>query len=107
MNSYRLANNMFTEFLMVDRELGKKVHDLYKVGCINLADYFLKNKYASRTSLMRDMLLLTQYKGNLPPNSPPMVQIVAGGAGPVFQGEQVQPPPPMQAAPAAQAVPQA
>lgn len=86
MNSYRLANNMFTEFMMVDREMGKKVHDLYKTGCVNLADYFLKNKYASRTSLMRDVLLLTQYKGNLPPEgTPPQVQIVVGG------GEYVQP----------------
>jgi DNA polymerase III gamma/tau subunit len=67
MNSFRLANKMFAEFLLVDRDMGSKVWDRYKEGTIRLADYFLSNRYASRASLMRDVLLLTQLPGNMPP----------------------------------------
>ena len=83
MNSYRLANGMYTEFVMVDRDKGKQVHDRYGLGCIALAEYFLLNRYASRVTLMRDVLLLTQYKGNIPPpdGARPPVYIVAGGEG--------------------------
>jgi len=67
MNSYRLANKMHTEFMLADREMGQKVWDRYREGTIRLADYFLNNRYASRASLMRDALLLTQLPGNMPP----------------------------------------
>jgi DNA polymerase III subunit gamma/tau len=84
MNSYRLANGMYTEFLLVDRELGKKVFDRYKLGTVRLADYFLQNRYASRVTLMRDVLLLTQLQGNLPPEGPPqsLYLVTGGGVGP-------------------------
>ncbi len=84
MNSYRLANGMYTEFVLVDRELGKRVYGLYGLGTVRLADYFLQNRYASRTTLMRDVLLLSQLEGNLPPmGATPTVQIVMGGGAPV------------------------
>ncbi|MDA4133581.1 MAG: hypothetical protein OK454_10745, partial [Thaumarchaeota archaeon] len=76
MNSYRLGTGMYTEFVLVDRALGKQVFDRYRLGTVRLADYFLQNRYASRVTLMRDVLLLTQLEGNLPPEgSFPRVQI--------------------------------
>lgn len=85
MNSYRLANGMYTEFVNVDRELGKKVFERYGLGAVRLADYFLQNRYASRVTLMRDVLLLTQLPGNLPVEGriQPVTLVVGGGSGPV------------------------
>ncbi len=91
MNSFRLANGMYTEFVLVDRELGKKVYEMYRLGTVRLADYFLQNRYASRVTLMRDVLLLTQLAGNLPPEGPlPTVHlqvIQGGGCAPAVQAE--------------------
>ena len=82
MNSYRLANKMHTEFMLADREMGQKVWDRYREGTIRLADYFLTNRYASRASLMRDALLLTQLPGNIPPvGALPTLYIMPPGTG--------------------------
>lgn len=101
MNSFRLANNMYTDFVLVNRDLGKQVYDLYKEGTIRLSDYFLRNKYSSRVTLMRDVLLLTQLEGNLPPKGPPQpLQIILGGGVPDARAlvshtaSSVAPPPP-------------
>lgn len=84
MNSYRLANNMYTEFLLVDRELGKRVYGRYGLGAIKLAEYFLNNRYASRVTLMRDVLLLTNLPNNLPHEGAQQpVTIMVGGPVPV------------------------
>jgi DNA polymerase III subunit gamma/tau len=82
MNSYRLANGMFADFAYVDRGLGKQVYDLYGPNVVQLASYFLQNRFATRVSLLRDVLLLNQLPGNLPPKGalPPVVfaqQVVA------------------------------
>jgi DNA polymerase III subunit gamma/tau len=106
MNSFRLVNGMYADFVLVDRELGKKVYDLYnKEGTIRLADYFLTHG-ASRVSLMRDILLLTQLPGNLPPKGPPQTLILNfGGAEPIQVPQGVVPSPaaavPAQATPVA------
>lgn len=81
MNSYRLAKGMYAEFVFVDRDLGKRVFDRYGLGCLRLAEFFLQNRYASRVSLMRDAMLLTQLPGNLPPEGAlPTLYLVAPGA---------------------------
>jgi DNA polymerase III subunit gamma/tau len=87
MNSYRLANSMYTEFVAVDRELGKRVYERYGLGTVRLASYFLENRYASRVTLMRDVLLLTQLEGNLPPAAglQPVTIMVGGVTSPNVQ----------------------
>lgn len=104
MNAYRLANKMHTEYMLVERGLAQKVYERYGTGTIHLADYFLKNKYGSRASLLRDVLMLSQFSGNLPPTGPQPTVILGGG--PVVQAPQVPvatapvPPEPVQTAPA-------
>ena len=58
MNSFRLANGMFADFVYVDRNLGKKVFDKYGAATVQLADYFLTMRTVSRVTLIRDALLL-------------------------------------------------
>jgi len=66
MNSYRLANNMFADFVSADRELGKRVYGEYGPYVIHLADHFLKAKHVSEVSLVRDILVLSQWDGKTP-----------------------------------------
>lgn len=63
MNSYRLANGMFADFVTADRELGKKVYEKHGPFVIHLADHFLKSRNVSETSLARDILVLSQWDG--------------------------------------------
>jgi DNA polymerase III subunit gamma/tau len=95
MNSFRLINGMYTEFVLVDRALGKQVFDRYGSNTVRLADYFLQNRYASRVTLMRDVLLLTQLPGNLPLEGPPQSVFlhVGGGVGATVQSSFAQTPP--------------
>lgn len=108
MNSFRLANGMYTEFVLVDRELGKKVYERYGKGTVRLASYFLQNRYASRVSLMRDVLLLTQTKDNLPEPQTQSLYLVVGGPAPEVQASAPAPAPTaLQSAPPTQAAPPA
>ena len=66
MNSYRLSNGMFAEFTNADRVRGQQVYELYKGYTVTLADFFLKNRHATRVTLMRDILTSL----NLPKDSP-------------------------------------
>ena len=66
MNSYRLSNGMFADFAYADRDLGRKVYAKYGAGTIVWAEYFLRSRYVSRISLLRDVLVLTQVPGNMP-----------------------------------------
>ena len=56
MNSFRLANGMFTEYVYVDRALGQRVWDQYGAGCLRLAEHFLRSRHATKTSLVCDLL---------------------------------------------------
>ncbi len=57
MNSYRLAHKMYVNFVFVDRDLAKKVHDLYgDQGTVDLARYFLGARHPSKTNLVCDVL---------------------------------------------------
>ncbi len=87
MNSYRLANGMYTEFSYVDRSKAKEVYDRYQEGTVVLADYFLQNRYPTRAGLFRDILSLSRQPNQLPPDSDQRLLVVLqlGAAGPVLQ----------------------
>jgi hypothetical protein len=75
MNSYRLANGMFADFVYVDRSLGVKVYEKYGPHVVRFAEWFLRSRYVSRVSLLRDVLALHQSQGHLPPegSTPPIL----------------------------------
>lgn len=85
MNSYRLANRMFADFVYVDRELGHKVWSAYGAHVIRFADWFLRTRYTSSISLVRDIVVLSQTPNHTPPRGapPPVVFQVGGTAAPV------------------------
>jgi len=75
MNSYRVANGMFTDSVSVDRELAKRIYDKYSTAVIRFAEWFLRSRYVTRISLVRDVLVFAQTTGNLPleTTQPPVV----------------------------------
>jgi len=56
MNSFRLAHGMFADFVYVDKTLAQKVYAAYGVQTVKLAEYFLRSRYASKVSLICDVL---------------------------------------------------
>lgn len=52
MNSFRLANNMHTDFSVLDRDRSKRVYDLYGAAVTSLADFFLQDYKPSRIGLV-------------------------------------------------------
>ena len=91
MNSYRLANGMYAEFAYVDRKLGDQVYARYKMDCIHLAEYFLKERVASRVSLMRDVLILAHTPGNVPSTAVRMPVVVHAAPPPAPSTPPTQP----------------
>lgn len=75
MNSFRMANGMFAEFVYVDRALGQKVYDLHNTNVLRLAEYFLARRHTTKINLFCDVLNLVggvpQVRHEAPP-SPPM-----------------------------------
>jgi DNA polymerase III subunit gamma/tau len=63
MNSFRLANGMYTDFVYVDRALGQAVYDRFGKHALKLAEYFLRTKYPTRTGVICDLLTLSQNGG--------------------------------------------
>jgi len=55
MNSYRLANGLFAEFIYVDRELAGQVHAMYGDGIVQLAQFFLQSP-KSKIGLVCDVV---------------------------------------------------
>jgi len=99
MNSYRLANNMHADFVYVDREKAQKVWEKFGHGCLERADYFLNVRYATRVALACSVVRLA---GGIPStpvfSSPvPVAPIPQVAAAPRAH---VDPPAPVQAAPA-------
>ena len=81
MNSYRLANGMFADFVYVDRELGHRVWNTYGVHAIRFADWFLRTRYTSSIALVRDIVVLSQTPEHIPPKGvQPPVMFALGGA---------------------------
>ena len=70
MNTYRVMNGMHADFSFVDRGLAEQVYNKYQANTIKFADYFLRSKYASKLSLTRDLVVLSQAPGNLPTDNP-------------------------------------
>ena len=85
MNSYRLSNGMYTDFVFVDKQLAQQVHASYgDQGTLGLAKYFLGSRRPSKTSLICDILdcasgvpspqeapkVVVQIKAPTPPTSP-------------------------------------
>lgn len=103
MNSYRLANKMFAEFMYVDTALAMQVWERYGMHVLRLAEHFLRVRHSTKAALLSDILILSQQPGNLPATSaqPPVVFMV-GGASPVASSA----PMTTQTAPAAQVGPQ-
>jgi DNA polymerase-3 subunit gamma/tau len=56
MNAYRLANGMFAEFSLVDRELCKQVYDMYGDATLRFAEHFLRSYKVSKVGLFNDIL---------------------------------------------------
>jgi len=93
MNSYRMANNMFADFVYVDRALGQKVYEAFGVSTLKLSEYFLQRRNTTRVNLFCDILNLA---GGIPapsavgvPMAPP-IQVVT--AAPVQATAPVQAP---------------
>jgi hypothetical protein len=123
MNSYRLANNMHTEFVYVDREKAAKVWERLGPKCLDLADYFLGIRFANPIALSCAVVRLgngvpaTPVAGPgpvplivAPPAPPPPVPpapVVAapGAAVEPAASPTPQPPPPVVAAPVMAAAP--
>ena len=57
MNSYRLAHNMYSSFVTVDRALAKKLYEKFGDGVVRLAETFSKLKYSTRISLACSVLM--------------------------------------------------
>lgn len=96
MNSYRLANGMFAEFVYVDRKLGQQLWERFGIGCVRVAEFFLRTRYASKVSLICDVLNLAR---GVPegPQPPVIIQVaahaVAPGAVPVAVSAPTEPSP--------------
>lgn len=58
MNSFRIAHGMHADFVYVDKTLGQQLWDQYGTGCIRLAEYFLRAKYATKVGLICDIVNL-------------------------------------------------
>ncbi len=91
MNSYRLANNMFAEFVYVDRAMGQKVFEMYGMSTLRLSEYFLSRRQTTRINLFCDILALV---GGIPtgPSAPVTVvapvQVIAAPSVPTETQEQ-------------------
>lgn len=80
MNSYRLANGMFADFVYVDRELGHKVWSAYGAHVVRFADWFLRTRYPTSIGLIRDIVVLSESPNYTPPKgAPPPVVFATGG----------------------------
>ncbi len=66
MNSYRLANGMYTDFVYVDRKLGQAIYERYGMHVLRLSEYFLRGRYVTKASILSDILVLSGTQGNLP-----------------------------------------
>ena len=74
MNAYRLAHNMYSSFVTVDRALSKKLYEKYGDSVVRLADTFSKLKYSTKISLVCAVLLASPCAGvPLPVVSLPVV----------------------------------
>ena len=56
MNAYRLAHNMFSNFVTVDRELARQLYAKFGDGVIRLAEHFAKLRYSTKISLACDIV---------------------------------------------------
>ena len=80
MNSFRLAHGMFADFVYVDKALAQKVYAVYGDASVKMAAYFLQSRYASKVSLICDVLAC---QGGLPASGTtsvvlaPPVQVMA------------------------------
>lgn len=97
MNTFRLRHGMFADFVYVDKSLGQRVYDAYGDNVVRLAEHFLRQRYASKVSLLCDVLRLS---GGIPTTSGPVAAPVLVVAAPL-PAAPVTPPP----APAAVAAP--
>jgi DNA polymerase III subunit gamma/tau len=80
MNSFRLAHGMYADFVYVDKTLGQQLWDQYGTGCIRLAEYFLRTKYATKVGLICDVVNLA---GGIPTtHTVPMVAAIAAPTAP-------------------------
>jgi len=101
MNSYRMANGMFAEFVYVDRTMGQKVFDAFGANILKLAEFFLSRRHTTKINLFCDILSLA---GGVPAQAqaPVMiaapVQVIAAPAPSPAPASL--PPPPTPAAPA-------
>lgn len=83
MNSYRLANGLSADFTYTDRGKAKQVYELFQEGCLGRAAYFLDRRYATRISLLCDVIQLasgvpaTSGRRFPAPVPPPIIQAQA------------------------------
>lgn len=90
MNSYRLANGMYADFLYADRALAQRVYDQLGLNVLKLAEFFLRNRSVSRIGLSCDIVSLAQSGGVVPElrsvtSAPPIVVAVTPPQGQVPQ----------------------
>jgi DNA polymerase III gamma/tau subunit len=60
MNSYRLANGLTADFTYTDREKAEQVYERFKEGCLERAAFFLSRRYATKNSLVCDVVRLAR-----------------------------------------------
>ena len=70
MNTYRVANRMFTDSSLVDKELASQVYNKYGSDVVKFAYWFLDQRSPTKLSLTRDVVMFALNPGNLPLKSP-------------------------------------
>lgn len=82
MNSFRISHNMHANFALVDKKLAEQVYGKYQASVIRLADWFLRSRFATKLSLTRDLVILSQTPGNLPADGPAPPVVFASATAP-------------------------
>jgi DNA polymerase III subunit gamma/tau len=81
MNSYRLANGMYADFVYVDRTLAQAVYGRFGTHLLSLAEFFLRMRYPTRLGLICDIVALAQNGGAVAvptaTSAPPVILIAA------------------------------
>lgn len=99
MNSYRIANGMFADFVQVDKELAQKVYARFGAETIPMTEFFLRHKAVTKTGLVCDLLGFVKTGGAVPdarvPVSAPVViaaPVTVAAPAPVAQVVATAPP---------------
>lgn len=75
--TFRLANNLFTELVYVDRSLAQQVYAKYGMNVLKLSEHFARMRVTSKSALMTEILSLCQAGGRVVETHATMVLMTA------------------------------